>query len=310
MAWRRILLAVEHAPRSVAHQTVGRRAVLELESPHGLEHVLVEQLLVGAGFCRDVEPLPEEDDLLVLDAELEHGAVGDDDHIGLGRFGRLAAAARLEQLLAQRLELGLVGLEAPQISRRVRANGDRAEHLRWIGQGESRVEVFAQALRIETAAARVAGVVEHGIADLDLGVGEPVIGFGVGCVELIRLGQRVVGRAQSIVVGLGDLAHGRLGAVVQALVVDPQQRLIGHRVIVEKRELLGLARPSLLRELALHRDAERLFLRDELGRPVRLGRDGGQAQPARRDQPQKDWPHYPVPLLRRGSQIAHSMLTD
>ena len=178
------------------------------------------------------------------------------------------------------------------------------------GRERVRVEIFAQALRIETAASRVARVVEHGIADLDLGIGQPVIGFRIGCVELVRLGQRIVGCAQPVVVGLGDLAHGRLGAVVEALLVDPQERLIGHRVIVEKRELLGFARRSLLRELALHRDAERLFLRDELGRPVRFGCERGQAQTTSRDQPQKDWPHYPVPLLRRGSQIANSMLTD
>ena len=89
------------------------------------------QLLVGAGLGRNLEPLPEQHHLLVDHAVFEHGSVGDRHHVGLGcdRLGRLAAAARLEQLLAQRFELRLIGLEAPEIGGGVGADGDRSQHL-------------------------------------------------------------------------------------------------------------------------------------------------------------------------------------
>ena len=80
---------------------------------------------------------------------------------------------RAIELLPERLELRLVGLEAPQIGGGIGADGDRFDHLGRVGQSEARVEIGAQALRIDAAAACIAGVVEHGIADLDLGVGEP-----------------------------------------------------------------------------------------------------------------------------------------
>ena len=57
--------------------------------------------------------LLQQRDLLVLDAEFQHGSCGDDDHAGLRLFD--LAAAELEQLLPKRLELRLVGLEAPEI---------------------------------------------------------------------------------------------------------------------------------------------------------------------------------------------------
>ena len=99
----------------------------DLELPHRREHVLVVQILVGA--CRNVEAGTHQSHLRILDAELEQRPVGDNDDIGLfGGFG-LLAAARLDQELAQRFELRAVGLEAAQISGRVRAKGERAQHL-------------------------------------------------------------------------------------------------------------------------------------------------------------------------------------
>ena len=76
------------------------------------------------------------------------------------------------------------------------------DHLRGVGQRELGVEIFAQALRIDAAAAGVIGVIEHGKADLDLGVGKPVGGFCIGGVEAVSLGQRVVRGAKAIIVGL------------------------------------------------------------------------------------------------------------
>ena len=86
-------------------------AMRGLELAHRLEHGLVVLRLVGAGW--NVEAFSQQRDLLVLRAEFEHGSFGDDDHVGLRLFD--LAATELEQLLPKRLELRLVGLEAPEI---------------------------------------------------------------------------------------------------------------------------------------------------------------------------------------------------
>ena len=143
-----------------------------LEVLNGGVHRSVEYRLLAAILDRNVETLAEKRHLLIVDAELERRAVRDAHHVRVG-----IAAAGCDQSLAQGLELRLVGLEAPQIGRRVGAEGDRFDHFHGIGQHELRIEVRAHALRRDAAAAGVASVSQHGKADLDLGVGER---FGVG----------------------------------------------------------------------------------------------------------------------------------
>ena len=141
---------------------------------------------------------------------------------------------------------------------------------------------------IDAAAARVVDIIEHGIAHLHLGIGEPVLGLGIGGVEAGGIGQLVVGGGEAVIVGLADLGDDGLGAIGQAVVVDPQQRLVGNQIIFDQRVLLRLAHAGIagfVGELGLHADAHGLFLVDEIGRPVRLGGEGRQPSRGREQQP-------------------------
>ena len=84
--------------------------MLFLEALHGRVHRGVEHRLLAAVLDRDVETLAEQSHLLVVDAELKRRAVGDAHDVLVG-----IPAAGGDQGLAQGLELGLVGLEAPQV---------------------------------------------------------------------------------------------------------------------------------------------------------------------------------------------------
>ena len=72
----------------------------------------------------------------MFDAFLEHWAIRNDDD-GL-RSGSLAPY--LEQLLAQSLELWLTRVEASQIRRGIRINGNRTQDIQKFGQGKCRTE--------------------------------------------------------------------------------------------------------------------------------------------------------------------------
>ena len=278
------LAAIEQAPRAGADHAVGQRAVGALELFHRFEHRLVEPVRVRAG--GHVEPLPEQRDLLVVDAEFQQRSGRDGHHAGLRLLG--LAASELEQLLPQRLELRLIRLEAPEIGAGVGADGDRLQHFRRIGQREARIEILADTQGIDAAAARVVDIIEHGIAHLHLGIGEPILGLGIGGVEAGGIGQLVVGGGEAVIVGLADLGDDGLGAGGQAVVVDPQQRLVGNQIIFDQRVLLRLAHAGIagfVGEQALHADAHGLFLVDEIGRPVRLGGVCRQAGRSREQQP-------------------------
>ena len=93
--------------------------MLRLELLYGLKHSLVEHHLVDGNrmFGRGtyVELLPEQGHLLMLDAELENGSLGDlDDRLGVISL----SATELDQLLPQSFELRLVRMETPQIDSR------------------------------------------------------------------------------------------------------------------------------------------------------------------------------------------------
>ncbi len=118
------------------------------------------------------------------------------------------------------------------------------DYLRGVRQGKSRIEICAQARRIDAASARVAGVAHHGQADLDLGIGEPV-GIEALAAERRKL---IVGRAQTVIVGLGDLLDHIPGTTIKTAAVDPEKAVVRSRVIVEEDRLLLLARPACCRE--------------------------------------------------------------
>ena len=69
-------------PGAVADHAVGARAVGQLEVTHRVAHLLVELGLLDRRAVRvlrrHVEPLPEQRHLLMLDAELEQRAVGNE----------------------------------------------------------------------------------------------------------------------------------------------------------------------------------------------------------------------------------------
>ena len=150
------MLLVQQAPRAGAHHSVGGGAVRLLEVfDRGFDGV-VEQVGIAGSAVRRVrrklEPLAQQRDLLILHALLENGTVGNLDESSRSRL----AASELDQLLAQRLELRLIGLEAAQIGGGLGADGDRFQHLERRGQRESRIEVVRQPRRVDPAAARVA----------------------------------------------------------------------------------------------------------------------------------------------------------
>jgi len=249
-----------------------------------LEHGLVEFVRVRSG--RHVEPLSEQRDLCILDAEFQHRSGRNDHHAWL-RLLRLAAS-ELKQLLAERLELRLVGLEAPEIGSGVGTDGDRFQDLRRIGERKCRIEILAQPERLDATAARILGVVEHGIADLHLGVGDPVTRLGVGGIEAGGIGQGVIGGGEAIVVGLADLRHDLLGALGEAVLIDPEERLLWHQVIFDQGVLLRLVGgrvAGLCGKPALHADAQSFLLLYEARRSVRFSRVARQADSRRHKQP-------------------------
>ena len=82
------------------------------------------------------------------------------------------AAARLEQRLAQALELRVLGMQAAQIVAGRLGRGHGLQHDLGVAQGRLLVEVAAELRRIEAAAAGMARILQDGQAELDLGVGK------------------------------------------------------------------------------------------------------------------------------------------
>ena len=187
----------------------------------------------------------------------------------------------------------LVGLEAPQIGRRVGAEGDQFDHFHGIWQRELRIEVWTHALRHDAAAPGVTGISQHREADLDLGVGEP---FGVARL-FAGFGKLVVGGPQAVLVGLADLLHHRFGAVVEPILIDPEETVLGHGIIFDEGPLLGL--PCLAgigefgRELLLNGGADRLGAADQGIRRLRFGGKGRQRQRRGQKQGKRDTANRP-----------------
>ncbi len=148
------------------------------------------------------------------------------------------------------------------------------------------------------------GIVQHRAADLDLGVGKPIGGVGIGSVEVACIWQRVVACPQSVIVRLGDFRHDGLAARVHPVLVDPEEVLIRHRVILGERDLVLRARQRMGRKAPLDLDPHGFRLRDEVGRPIRLRRKRREADGGRQNEAQNDWLHDvpPGPRGPRGLQ--------
>ena len=117
------MLLIEQAPRAWPHTSIRQHATGFLKALNGGVHRSIEYGFLVAILDRNVETLAKKSHLLVVDAELERRAVRDAHQIRVG-----IATTGSDQSLAQSLELRLVGLEATQVSRRVRAEGDRFDH--------------------------------------------------------------------------------------------------------------------------------------------------------------------------------------
>ena len=118
-----LMLLIEQAPRAWPHTSIRQHATGFLKALNGGVHRSIEYGFLVAILDRNVETLAKKSHLLVVDAELERRAVRDAHQIRVG-----IATTGSDQSLAQSLELRLVGLEATQVSRRVRAEGDRFDH--------------------------------------------------------------------------------------------------------------------------------------------------------------------------------------
>ncbi len=156
------------------------------------------------------------------------------------------------------------------------------DHFRRIGKRELGIEIARNALRIEPAPACIVRIVEHGEADLDLGVGKPLRGIRRARIEARDVGQLVVRGAETVIVGLPDLVHHGFAARGQAILVDPEQLLAGDGVIFDKRALLvGLVLARFLefrRQAVLDRDADGLGAGDERARCFRLDSESRHTQ--------------------------------
>ena len=117
----------------------------------------------------------------MLDAQFEHRPIRDGDHAGLAS-STLPPLSSISFCLSAS-NWGWSGWKLRKYDAGSERMAIEFEHFRRVGQSQARVEILAQAQRLNPAAACIFGVVEHRIADFDLGVGEPVPGLGLGGIE-------------------------------------------------------------------------------------------------------------------------------
>ncbi len=195
---------------------------------HRILHLEVVGVL-GAARHLQAQPLAQQCDVRMLAADLEVGPVRQ-AHTGRVRLHRLrrsqVSAAGLQQSLAQLLELRVPGIEVAQIVAGRLAGGHGLQHDLWIAERQLDVDVLADLRRVQATAARVAGVLEGGEAELDLGAGQRVRRCGAR-----RQLRQLEGRGlQPPVVGLADLGHGVLGLGGEAVARHPQQGLVARGI--------------------------------------------------------------------------------
>ncbi len=198
------------------------------------------KIVLGAARGWHAQTLAQQGDVGMLRAELELRAVRQAHGRGVGAGGlggsRCAAAAtRLEQGLAQALELLVPGMQRAQVVARRVGSGHGIEHGLGLAQCRLHVEVLAERGRVEPAAAGMARILEDGEAELDLGGGE----HGCRRLALRQLRQLEGARGEAPVVGLGDLGHGMARPGREAVLGDPQEGCLARCIVGRERGAVG-----------------------------------------------------------------------
>src|SRR5262245_65197943 len=116
----------------------------------------------------------------------------------------------------------MVGLKASEIGGGICADSDRVDHFGEVRQSERGIEIGRNALGLDPPATRVASIVEYGVADLDLRIGERLGGSAARGIDPVEGRKRIVARTQAIVVGLLDLGNDGLAALGQSVLIDPE----------------------------------------------------------------------------------------
>src|SRR5262249_1834065 len=103
-----LVLLIEQPPSPAAHRSIRQHAVGFLEALHGRMQGRVEQRVLAVARAH-LQTLAKQRNLLMINAKLERRSIRDLDDVLVN------ATAGGNESLTQRLELGLVGLEAAQI---------------------------------------------------------------------------------------------------------------------------------------------------------------------------------------------------
>ena len=248
---------VERGARPGGEDARGLDLVLLLERFHRVLHLQVVGVLRAAGHLQ-AEPPAQQCDLRMLAADLEARPVGQPHARGV-RLHRLrgdVAAAGLQQGLAQLQELLVLGIEVAQGVAGRLGGGHGLQHDLGIAQAELHVDILADLRRVEAAAARVAGILEGGEAQLDLGAGQSVR----RCSARRKLRQLEGGRREPPVVGFADLRHGVLGLGREAVARHPEQGLVALGIECGERSAILAIDVALgrLGQLAAHLGEHRI----------------------------------------------------
>ena len=134
-----------------------------------------------------------------------------------GRWPLLALAARLEQSLAQALELLVLGVQRLEIGVRRLGGFDLGEHDLGIAQWRHLVEELTHLQRVEPPSLGKARIFENGEIELDLGDGL----LFRGPWQCVCWRQLEGGRIEAPIFRLPDLEQGSLRACGEAHLRDP-----------------------------------------------------------------------------------------
>ena len=194
------------------------------------------------GRRRDVQPLAQDDDARILDAELEVAAAGND------RRQVVLGGAGVGKRRAQRLELGILRIVGAKHGRRVVGQRHPGERRHRIGDVRGVVEVLADVGRVEPAGVGVVDVVHHRLAQHHLGARLSFRRRRHGEADL-DMRQVIDRRVEAVGVGRLDARDHRERPLGQLAISDPRRRVgLG---TVERGERAAVL---LLDEIALVRD--------------------------------------------------------
>ena len=238
-------------------------------SANGLRrHRSVEHSLLGRIVDRDVEPLPQQRHLLIVDTELKRRAVRDAHHIRCRRHCR--RAPRSEPCAGPRIAAGRAGSSA--------VGGGVGADRPWIpslpGDWQRQLGSRSGSRCVQSKRPpRASRAYPSTASRVDLGSASPfgVRRFGSKPSTSGAYSRRPAGR----IVGLADLLHHRFGAGVEPIFIDPERQGIGNGIIVGKRLEFGGPLRAFLGDAGQDGNAQRLGGTDQRRRPSRLGRPEG-----------------------------------